>query len=144
MLGLRGQLQGPEEHRMGKVAPHLVQEEGCLGPRAVTRTQEGTCFGGAGGQRAPEMMCVHFTDEALARPPLTSEREPTRLRPSPVILHPHTSSSGPPPAPAVPLPACGDTSAKPSTEKKREIFQWSRSAGRASFLMMWFSLEQHA
>lgn len=49
------------------------------------------------------------------------------------------------PLPPFSLPGCGDTgSTKPSAEKKRQIFQWSQSVGRASFLMMWFFLEQHA
>lgn len=92
----------------------------------------------------PEMMCIHFTGEELARPPLTLRggRQGSGLSPLvPLSLYLLISS---PPAPLVPLPACGDTSTKPSTEKKWEIFQWSRSVCRASFLMMWFSLEQRA
>lgn len=91
-----------------------------------------------------EMMCVHFTGEVSARPPLTLKRGPTRLGPSPFVPLSVYLLISSPPAPLVPLPACGDTSTKPSTEKTREIFQWSRSVGRASFLMMWFSLEQRA
>ena len=70
-----------------------------------------------------------------------ADKAQAKPRHSFIPIPPHQA---PLPAPPVPLPACGDTSTKPSTEKKKEIFQWSRSVGRASFLMMWFSLEQHA
>ena len=65
MLGLREQLQEPEEHRMRKVAPPptLYREEGCLGPRAVTRTWGGMCFfGGAEGSvfRTGDDVCSFY------------------------------------------------------------------------------------
>lgn len=81
-------------------------------------------------------MSVHFTGDASASP----------LQADPVhSFIPSPPRDTPIPVPPFSLPGCGDTgSTKPSAEKKRQIFQWSQSVGRASFLMMWFFLEQHA
>ena len=87
-----------------------------------------------------------FHRRCLCKPTLDLKEGADKAQADPVRsfipLPPHDA---PIPVPPFSLPGCGDTgSAKPSAEKKRQIFQWSQSVGRASFLMVWFSLEQHA